>query len=131
MQKKISIALAFLLAGQLAIAQEKEKAAPPPPPEPPKVIAVHDGPPPPPPPPAAPAPPAKLPKDYRVFLQKNPSVKNLRWSDGGKTIIIEKKDGSMESYTSDGAGKKSAEALYGKLPKAAPPPPPRVIRKME
>ena len=138
MKKKSLFLMVALAAAGLAQAQDK-KAPPPPPP----VIEKHDAPPPPPapkavaehpaPPPPPPAPPPpQLPKDYKAFLQRNPSVVDLHWSNGGNTVIVSKNNGTKESYDlNDAAQLEQAEARYGKFPKAAPPPPPKVIRKIE
>jgi beta-lactamase regulating signal transducer with metallopeptidase domain len=64
-----------------------------------------------------------LPDDYKSFLTRNPSVKNLYWR--GHTVTIELKSGGKEIYNlNDVKSIAAAERKWGKLPVAPPPPPP-------
>jgi hypothetical protein len=120
MKKTILSLTAVLFTTSMVWAQQTEKKAPPPPPP---VVQVEMPAPPPPPPP----PPARIKKDisaeHNGFMKRNPQVQGLNWSDEGRTLHIELRDGSEESYDLDNAeAVLKAERLYGKLP--APPPPP-------
>ncbi|MFD3000272.1 M56 family metallopeptidase [Pontibacter toksunensis] len=148
-----------------AIAKEKYGAlpeAPPPPPPgeelppPPPPVPGEELPPPPPPVPGEnlPAPPParqqhifipdndayyknNLPKDYKAFMKRNPSVKQVGWKfDSSKdwsleSVIIYLKSGGEEEYKFEGKRRIPAvEAKYGELP-ALPAPPPPVPSKQE
>ena len=116
--KKFFFIAAAILAGSMAFAQKKEKQAPPPPP-PPAVLDVKDVPPPPPPPKA----PEKPGKENEAFMQRNPAVNNISWSDD--TVRIRLKSGKEEIYNLK--SEKDVEKIknkYGELPAPPPPPPP-------
>jgi hypothetical protein len=120
MKKTFLSLTAVLFTTGLVMAQQTEKKAPPPPPP---VVQVEMPAPPPPPP----LPPPGIKKDisaeHNGFMKRNPQVQGLSWSDEGKTLRIELRDGSEESYDLNNAEEaQKAERLYGKLP--APPPPP-------
>src|SRR6476620_8790810 len=123
MKKTILSLTAVLFATGMVMAQQTEKKAPPPPPPP--VVQVEMVAPPPLPPP--PPPPARMKKDLsdeqNAFMKRNPQVQGLSWSDEGKILRIQLRDGREESYDLNNAEEaQKAERLYGKLP--VPPPPP-------
>lgn len=70
---------------------------------------------------------AKENAGMKDFLKRNPSVKNVYWwAHTSLKMQVELKNGAEETYDlSKPAGKKKAEAKYGKLPVAPllPPPP--------
>jgi hypothetical protein len=124
MKKTFLSLTAVLFTTGLVMAQETEKKAPPSPPPPPVVQVDMIAPPPPSPPP----PPARMKKglldDHDVFMKRNPQVQGLSWSDEGKTLRIQLRDGREESYDLNNAeDAQKAERLYGKLPVPPPPPP--------
>jgi hypothetical protein len=119
MKKKFLVALA-ILAGSVSFAQQKKQA--PPPPAPPKVNVDKFVAPPPP-----PAPPDQqrsgLPKEYKAFLKRNPTVKNLSWSEN--KVRIHLRSGKEEVYNLDNTEQRQMlKDKYGELPVAPPPPPP-------
>jgi hypothetical protein len=135
MKKTFLSLAAVLFTTGLVMAQQTEKKAPPPPPRPPAHEFSMTPPPPPPPvaqvemvaPPPPPPPPQTINKnisvELNVFMKRNPQVQGLSWSDEGKTLRIQLRDGREESYDMNNAEEaQKAERLYGKLP--APPPPP-------
>lgn len=115
MKKRFLVAIAISTVS-LSFAQQKQKQSPPPP-APPAVMDVREVPPPPPPPKAP-----DVPKDYQVFLKRNPTVKALGWSKN--KVHIHLKSGTEEVYRLD--DKQQMQQLqnkYGKLLIAPPPPP--------
>ena len=116
MKKSILVAAA-VLAGSITFAQKKMKQPPPPPPPPP-IENLKEVPPPPPPP------KVELSKDYKDFLQRNPTVKGLSWSKENK-VRVHLKSGKEEVF--DMNNKEDVEKLknqYSELPTPPPPPPP-------
>ena len=131
MNKKISLLIAGLVAVSFAFAQTKKSELPPPPPPPPPPIEAVI-PPPPPAPPPAPQPPPKvqLPEDYKAFLKRNENVNAINWKQGNK-LTVRLRSGKEEVYDlNNEEQRKTAEAKYGKLP-AAPPPPPSIPKVIE
>ena len=58
---------------------------------------------------------------YKLFLKRNPKIKDMYWSKAG--ITIELKDGKKEIYDLKNQDEiKKAEVKYGRLPSLAPPP---------
>jgi hypothetical protein len=124
--KKAIFVLSAVMFYASANAQKPAPKAPPPPP------IVTDAPPSPSPPKVSIetfTPPAELAinaeNEYKAFLKKNPSVKNLSWSNRGSRVVIVLKSGKTEVY--DLENEKDAQKLkqkYGTLPIAPPPPPP-------
>lgn len=116
MKKRFLVAAAVLTAS--ASFAQQEKQPPPPPPPPPPVMDVR----------VAPAPPVApkqrgIPKDYQAFLERNPTVKNLSWSQN--KVHIHLKSGKEEVYNLNNAEQmQNLEDKYGELPVAPPPPPP-------
>jgi hypothetical protein len=127
MKKRFLVALA-ILTGSVSFAQQKQKE-PPPPPEPPKVNLDKFVPPPP--PPKAPEKQrTDLPKDYKAFLKRNPTVKNLSLSENKVRIYL--KSGKEEVYnTNDKEEMQKLKDKYGELPVPPPPPPPPKAPKIE
>jgi len=122
MKKRFLVAVT-ILAASVSFAQQKKQ--PPPPPAPPKVNLDKFVPPPPPPPP--PKAPAKermdLPTDYQAFLKRNPTIKNLTWSEN--KVRVHLKSGKEEVYNlNDKEEMENLKEKYGELPVAPPPPPP-------
>ncbi|HJW18682.1 MAG TPA: hypothetical protein VJ499_16250, partial [Flavisolibacter sp.] len=136
--------IAVLFTAGVVMAQQQGKKLPPPPPPPPVPGVSLNAPPPPPPvaaqadlavppappsaPPVPPAPPIKAKKlssgGYDAFIQRNPQVEGLSWSDEGKTLRVQLKDGTEETFNLDNKEEAAkAKLRYGKLP-ASPPPPP-------
>ena len=123
MKKRIFIAVA-ILTSSIAFAQQKKEKQPPPPPPPPPVLNVKDVPPPPPPPPKA---PPKPNKEYDAFMQRNPAVKNIGWSDD--EVRIRLKSGKEEIYNMKNEEEvQKLKNKYGELP-APPSPPPTIVIK--
>jgi hypothetical protein len=144
MKKKIMSLTVVLLSAGMVMAQQQGKKLPAPPPPPPVPGVNFNAPPPPPvvvqadmaeppaPPPAPPTPPAKVDKlssgAYEAFLHRNPQVEGLGWSDEGKTLRVQLKDGSEETYNLDNKEQAAKARLrYGKLPTPPPPPPAPVL----
>jgi hypothetical protein len=122
MKKTILSLTAVLFTTGMVMAQQTEKKAPPPPPTVDQVELVAPPPPPPPPPPTARM-KKEISGEQHAFMKRNPQVQGLNWSEEGKTLRIELRDGKEESYDLNNAEEvQKAERLYGKLP--APPPPP-------
>jgi hypothetical protein len=120
MKKRFLVAVT-ILAASVSFAQQKKQ----PPPPPPKVNLDKFVPPPPPPPP--PKAPAKermdLPRDYSAFLKRNPTVKNLSWSED--KVRVHLKSGKEEVYNLNNREEmQKLQDKYGDLPVAPPPPPP-------
>jgi hypothetical protein len=146
MKKKIMSLTVVLFTAGMVMAQQQGKKLPPPPPPPPVPGVNFNAPPPPPPvaqqsemavppaPPAPPVPPVKANKlypggDYEAFIHRNPQVEELSWSDEGKTLRVQLKDGSEETYNLDNKEEATKARLrYGKLP--APPPPPPAPKQL-
>ncbi|WP_210487558.1 M56 family metallopeptidase [Rufibacter aurantiacus] len=59
---------------------------------------------------------------YGTFMERNPMVKDLRWSN--ETVFVNLKSGKTEQYANTPEGIAALEKKYGTLP--APPPPPPV-----
>jgi hypothetical protein len=115
--KKRFFAVATVLFVSTVFAQQKKLKEPPPPPAPPGVMDARPIPPPPPPPKVP-----DLPKDYKAFLQRNPTVKNLGWSKNKIHIYL--KMGTEEVYQLDDREQmQELQDKYGNLPVAPPPPP--------
>jgi len=118
MKKSIFIVFA-VFAGSLVFAQQKkEKPSPPPPPP---VLNAKD---------ITPPPPPSIPNDWpqadKAFLNRNPSVKSVGWSENN--IRIHLKSGKEEIF--DLNNKQQMENFrkhYGELPVPPPPPPPKPI----
>ena len=63
-----------------------------------------------------------------AFLKKNPTVKRVHWKGTGDQIVIQLKSGEKVTYNlADAKQKAAAEARWGRLP-VAPPPPPMVVK---
>lgn len=120
MKKRFLVAVA-ILGASVSFAQQKKQ---PPPPPPPPTLNLDKFVPPPPPPPKAPAKGRMdLPKDYQAFLKRNPTVKNLSWSEN--KVRIHLKSGKEEVYNlNDTEEIENLKDKYGELPLAPPPPPP-------
>ncbi len=68
-----------------------------------------------------------LPKDYKAFLKRNPSIRGLRWSTLKKgkpsIVIIDFKNGRSEKvHLNNKEEIKNARNKFGKFPTSAPPP---------
>jgi hypothetical protein len=115
--KRVSFMLSVLLLAASAQAQKQNGKVPPPPPP---VLAEKKEVPPP--------PPSKEPTAaLQVFLRRNPTIRNISWSNGPNTIQVHLKSGTTETYHLDNAKEaKAFEEKYGEAPMAPPPPPPRV-----
>ncbi|HCN84800.1 MAG TPA: hypothetical protein DIT07_14455 [Sphingobacteriaceae bacterium] len=60
---------------------------------------------------------------YKLFLRRNPQIKNLAWTTK-PSVTVYLKDGKKEVYDLDNDGHiKNAEVKYGELPSSPPPPP--------
>lgn len=104
----------------------QQKTEKPPPPPPPKVIDVKEVIPPPPPPPPPKATPKKvdLPEDHHAFLNRNPTVKSISWSED--KISIRLKSGKEEEYLlNNDEEMQKLKDKYGELPAS----PPKVIKE--
>lgn len=122
--KKGILFFAAVLAGHFLFAQQKTEKPPPPPP--PKVIDVKEVIPPPPPPPPPKATPKKvdLPEDHHAFLNRNPTVKSISWSED--KISIRLKSGKEEEYLlNNDEEMQKLKDKYGELPAS----PPKVIKE--
>jgi hypothetical protein len=116
MKKTTFVAMA-MLATSVGLAQQKKDKEPPPPPPPPVMNVEAPKPPPP------PAPPTKPKEEPDAFLNRNPTVKAVTWTD--ETVDIYLKSGKHEVY--DMKNEKDVQALrekYGEFPTPPPPPPP-------
>lgn len=118
MKKSIFVAVA-VLGTSVVFAQKKDKQPPLPPPPP--VVIMNEVPPPPAPPPPPPKAKESLPKDYQAFLKRNPTVKEIGWTEN--KVRIHMKSGKEEVYDMNKEEDvKNLKNKYGELP--APPPPP-------
>ncbi|OKL39097.1 M56 family metallopeptidase [Pontibacter flavimaris] len=77
------------------------------------------------------------PADYKDFLKRNPSVKQVAWKFNNRrehnleSIVFLLESGKVETYDYNGSLRiPAAEAKYGALPQLPPPPPP-VERKQQ
>jgi hypothetical protein len=135
MKKTFLSLTAVLFTTGLVMAQQAEKKSPTPPPPPTHEFSTTPPPPPPPvaqvemvvPPPPPPPPPVinkHIADEQNAFMKRNPQVHGLSWSDEGKTLRIQLRDGREESYDLNNAeDAQKAERVYGKLPVPPPPPP--------
>lgn len=71
------------------------------------------------------------PADYKEFLKRNPSVKQVAWRFNNRrehsleSIVFLLENGKVETYDYNGSPRiPAAEAKYGQLPQLPPPPPP-------
>ncbi|MBF9253333.1 hypothetical protein I2I11_08520 [Pontibacter sp. 172403-2] len=78
----------------------------------------------------------KLPEDYKAFLKRNPTVKQVGWKFNNRkdynleSIVIYLKSGKSEVYDFNGSKSiPAAESKYGQLPGLLPPPPPVRVKK--
>lgn len=74
--------------------------------------------------------PSEEPDQYKSFLKRNPSVKELAWKIKPYRVTVYLKNGDWESYNMENQKAKSeAKAKYGEFP--YPPPPPPVLGKIK
>ncbi|HXI01030.1 MAG TPA: TonB family protein [Sphingobacteriaceae bacterium] len=70
------------------------------------------------------------PDDYKSFLKRNPTVKELAWQINPYRVIVYLKNGKSEIYTMDKPREKqNSLSKYGDFP--YPPPPPPTVNRLE
>jgi len=108
MKEKNSLLFCAILFANVLMAQNKSANVPPPPAP---IDAQQVAPPPP-------------PKKYEDLLSNHPDIRSIHWSDSGRKLHIDYKNGTKEVYTLDVQTKESkAEKKSGELPPPPPPPP--------